>query len=242
MQTLISYGSMVGRTGIMYLTVLVLMRIMGKREVGQLSLFDFVVAIMIAETAAIPLSEVSVPLSHGIVPIMSLVGLQMVLAFTALKWQAARRLIDGTPSIIIEEGRLLEKEMKRLRYNMDDLMGQLREQSIFSLETVEYAMLETNGKLSVILKSDRRPVKPQDLGIAPPYEGLPIPLVYDGKVQKENLALAAKDLAWLEKTLARDHQCEIAGVLFAAYDPATGALCVFKKGELKKTPPGRNQS
>lgn len=232
---------MLGRTAILYLTVLVLMRIMGKREVGQVSLFDLVVAIMIAEIAAIPLSDPSIPIHHGIIPIIALVVLQIVLALTSLKSQAARRIIDGTPSIIIEKGRILEKELRRLRYNVDDMMGQMREQGIYNLEKVEYAMLESNGKLSVILKADKRPVQPSDLGIAPPYEGLPLPLVYDGKVQKQNLALAQKDVPWLEQTLAREHNCGIAGVLYAAYDPL-GTLNVFKKGEKKKTPPGRKKA
>ena len=230
------YLTTLGRTVLLYLTVLVLMRIMGKREVGQLSLFDLVVAIMIAEVAAIPLSDTSIPLlSHGILPVVVLVVLQVSLAFIALKSQTARRIIDGTPSIIIEQGRVLEDEMRRLRYNVDDMMGQMREQGIYHLEKVEYAMLESNGKLSVILKADKRPVQPSDMGLTPPYEGLPIPLIYDGKLQKSNLALIDKDEAWLEQALARDQKCSIAGVLYATYDQSK--LTVFKKGEKEKTPP-----
>lgn len=232
------YITIIGRTVLLYLTVLVLMRIMGKREVGQLSLFDLVVAIMIAELAAIPLSETSIPISHGIFPIVTLVMLQMSLAFITLKSQTARKVIEGTPSIIIEKGRLLEEEMRRLRYNVDDMMMQMREQGIYRLEEVEYAILETNGKLSIILKSDKRPVIPSDLGVTPPYEGLPTPLISDGKLKKENLALAKKDVTWLEQTLTSQYKCGIAGVLYAALDPQ-GKLIVFKKGEKKKTPQGR---
>ena len=227
-----------GRTVLLYLAVLVLMRIMGKREVGQLSLFDLVVAIMIAELAAIPLSETSIPISHGILPIVTLVLLQMSLAFLTLKSQAARKIIEGTPSIIIEKGRILDEEMRRLRYNVDDMMAQMREQGIYRIEEVEYAMLETNGKLSVILKADKRPLIPSDLGLTPPYEGLSLPLICDGKLLQENLALANKDLAWLEQTLASQHKCGIAGVIYATLEPQ-GKLIVFKKGEKKKTPERR---
>ncbi|MDD4658102.1 MAG: DUF421 domain-containing protein [Eubacteriales bacterium] len=232
------YLTIFGRTVFLYLAVLVLMRIMGKREVGQLSLFDLVVAIMIAELAAIPLSETSIPIAHGILPIVTLVMLQMSLAFITLKSQTARKVIEGTPSIIIEQGRILEEEMRRLRYNVDDMMSQMREQGIYRIEEVEYAMLETNGKLSIILKADKRPVIPSDLGLTPPYEGLPIPLISDGRVHQENLALAKKNIAWLEQTLASQHKCGIAGVLYATLDPQ-GKLIVYKKGEKKKTPQGR---
>lgn len=233
------YLAILGRTVALYLAVLILMRIMGKREVGQLSLFDLAVAIMIAEVAAIPLSDTSIPmLSHGIFPIVILVVLQITFAFVNLKSQTVRKIIDGTPSIIIEQGRILEDEMRRLRYSIDDMMGQMREQGIYHLEKVEYAMLESNGKLSVILKADKRPAQPSDFNIAPPYEGMPIPLISDGKLQKQNLAFANKDQNWLEQTLASNHQCSVAGVLYAAYDP-NGVLNVFKKGETKKTPPGR---
>lgn len=232
------YLTIFGRTILLYLSVLVLMRIMGKREVGQLSLFDLVVAIMIAELAAIPLSDTSIPISHGILPIITLVMLQMSLAFLTLKSQTARKIIEGTPSIIIEQGRLLEEEMRRLRYNVDDMMSQMREQGIYRIEEVEYAMLETNGKLSIILKADKRPIIPSDIGVNPPYEGLPIPLISDGKLHKENLALASKDTAWLEQTLASQHKCSIAGVLYATLNPQ-GQLIVFKKGEKKKTPKRR---
>lgn len=231
----------IGRTALLYAVVLVLMRIMGKREVGQLSLFDLVVAIMIAEVASIPLSDTSTPLlSHGILPVVVLVIMQMSLAYISLKSQTARKIIEGTPSIIIEQGRILEDEMRRIRYNVDDMMGQMREQGIYHLDKVEYAMLESNGKLSVILKADKRPVQPSDLGIAPAYEGLPVPVIYDGKVQLENLTTIKKDRPWLEQALAKGHNCNVASVLYATFEQ--GKLTVFKKGEKKKTPPGRDQA
>lgn len=227
--------SMVMRTGLLYLAVLILMRIMGKREVGQLSLFDLVVAIMIAELAAIPLADTSVPVLHGIVPVVTIVVLEMILSYIALKNQAARRIIEGTPSIIIEKGRMIESEMRRLRYSVDDMIAQMREQGIYNIAEVEYAILETNGKLSIILKSTKRPMIPDDLGLQPPYEGLPIPLVADGVLQAENLALAQKTEAWLTQLLAQEHGCTIAEVLYASLD-TRGTLAVFKKGETKKTP------
>lgn len=223
------------RTAALYLTVLILMRIMGKREVGQLSLFDLVVAIMIAELAAIPLGDPTVPITHGIVPIATLVLMEVSLSFITLKSLKARRIIEGTPSIILERGRILEEEMRRLRYNVDDMIAQMREQGIYNLLDVEYAILETNGKLSVILKADKRPVIPEDLGLQPEYEGLPIPLISDGKLLRENLAMAEKELSWLERILADDHRCTIPDVLYATLD-TKGRLAVYLRGERKKTP------
>lgn len=223
------------RTAALYLAVLILMRMMGKREVGQLSLFDLVVAIMIAELAAIPLSDPAIPILHGIVPITALVMMEVLLSYITLKNLKARRVIEGTPSIIVERGRILEKEMRRLRYNVDDMIAQMREQGIYNIKDVEYAILETNGKLSLILKATKRPVTPEDLGIQPAYEGLPLPLVSDGKLLAENLARAEKDQAWLEHILTTEYGCSIPDILYATLD-TSGKLIVYPKGENKKTP------
>lgn len=223
------------RTAAVYLVVLLLMRIMGKREVGQLSAFDLVVAIMIAELAAIPLSDNSKSLWHGIVPIATLVLMEIMLSFVALKSITARKIIEGTPSVILERGQILEKEMRRLRYNVDDMLSQMREQGIYNLEDVEYAILETDGKLSIILKSSKRPVIPEDLGLQPAYEGLPIPLISDGKILEENLAMVAKSQDWLEQILQSQHNCIIADVLYATMD-TRGKLIVYKRGNQKKRP------
>lgn len=223
------------RTAALYLAVLFLMRIMGKREVGQLSLFDLVVAIMIAELAAIPLSDDRVPLINGIVPISTLVLMEVTLSYITLRSLKARRIIEGTPSIILERGRIIESEMRRLRYNVDDMLSQMREQGVSDIEDVEYAILETNGKLSLVLKATKRPVTPEDLNISPAYEGLPLPLISDGQVLKQNLALAEKNTSWLESILSNEHGCNVAKVLYATLD-TQGKLVVYKKGERKKTP------
>lgn len=225
------------RTVVLYSSVLFMMRLMGKREVGQLSLFDLVVAIMIAELAAIPMEDTSKPLINGLLPIATLVLMEITLSFITLKSRRAQAIIEGTPSIIVERGRIIEAEMRRLRYAVDDLISQLRQQGIHNLEDVEYAILETNGKLSVILKSDRRPVTPRDIGLNPGYEGLPMPLVVDGELQTENLARADKTVQWLEQGLIKEANCTINETIYAVLD-TNGKLYVYKKGETKKTPTG----
>ena len=220
------------RTVFLYSAVLFLMRLMGKREIGQLSLFDLVVAIMIAELAAIPMEDTSIPLHIGLVPIATLVGAEILLAFVALKSQKARAIIEGTPSIVLENGKLLSEEMKRLRYSVTDFVSQIREQGISNIEDVEYAILETNGKLSVILKAECRPVIPSDLGIKPSYEGLPTPLVLDGVVQHVGLKRIKKDEKWLSDVITK-YGYRIEEVLFAQQD-SRGSIYVCPKYVPKK--------
>ncbi|SES72726.1 DUF421 domain-containing protein [Anaerobranca gottschalkii] len=205
------------RTVILYLAVLFMMRLMGKREIGQLSLFDLVVAIMIAELAAIPMEDTSIPLHMGLLPIATLVAAEIVLSYISLKSQKARAFIEGTPSIIIERGRILSDEMKKLRYSMTDLISQLREKDVANIEDVEYAILETNGKLSVILKSDRRPLTPRDLNIKPSYEGIPTPLILDGVIQVEGLKRINKDEKWLRDAVSK-YGYKTEDIIFAHQD------------------------
>lgn len=234
MQLLLNLFYTFFRTVVLYTSVLVMMRIMGKREVGQLSLFDLVVAIMIAELAAIPMEDPSVPLISGLLPIATLVLLEISLSMALLKSHRARRIIDGTPSIIIEKGRMLDKEMRRLRYGVEDLISQLREKGIYNLDDVEYAILEINGQLSIIPKSDKRPLVTGDLGLTAGYEGLPFPLIVDGKIEDENLAMANKNRKWLQQQVEA-LGCQVSDTLYAYLD-SQGNVKVYKKGECKKRP------
>ena len=190
---------------------------------------------MIAELAAIPMEDTSVPIINGLLPIATLVLMEVSLSYITLKSQKARKIIEGTPSIIVEQGKIMEEEMRRLRYGVDDLISQIREQGISNIGDIEYAVLETNGKLSVILKATKRPVCPEDLGLQPGYEGLPVPLIVDGRLQLENLALVGKARDWLEHSLDQEQGIKIKDVIYATLDNK-GNLDVYKKGEIKKTP------
>src|SRR5690554_4674471 len=148
---------------------------MGKREIGVLSAFDFVVAIMIAELVAMSMEQTDMPLHEGLVPIFTLVALEILLSYLSLKSHAIRTLVDGSPSIVIANGKIVEKELRKLRYNVSDLIGQLREKDVTNIADVQYAVLETSGELSVMLKGNKRPVTPEDLGLPTKYEGLPVP-------------------------------------------------------------------
>lgn len=192
----------VWRTVVIYLAVLVVVRLTGKREIGQLSAFDFVVAIILAELAAIPMESTDIPIWHGIVPIITLGLLEVGFSYLTLISRPLRKILYGSPQVIIENGRLLKHEMRSSRYNLDDLLSQLREKGFYNIEDVEYAILETSGRLSVIPRSQKRPVTPDDLGICTEYEGLPTVLVMDGDVLEENLKKINLDEAWLKEKLS----------------------------------------
>ncbi len=207
-----------GRTLILYGLVVLVMRLMGKRQIGQLQPFELVVAIMISELAAVPMQDRDLPLSTGIVPILTLLIAQVGLAVLSLRSQWFRRILCGTPSVLIENGRIRQKELLRLRYSLNDLLEQLRAKNFANLEDVEFAILETNGDLSVIPKSQRRPLNPADLQVPTEYEGLPLDLIVDGKVNKHVLQAIGLDEQWLRGELAKFGLADPAEVFFASLD------------------------
>lgn len=221
-------GEIVVRTLTFYAVLLLIMRVMGKREIGSLSPFDLVVTIMIAELAALPMENADISLLHALVPILTLVVAEIVVSFVSLRSESFRTLLTGIPSIIIRDGEIVESEMRRLRYNLSDLMLQLRLKGIPNIADVEVAILETNGELSVIPKSQKRPVTPADLKIETRYEGLPLLLITDGKLQQHNLEQAGLDEAWLRSRLGERGIDDIKDVLVASLDTG-GELFIQRK-------------
>lgn len=189
------------RTLILYLLVVLIIRIMGKHQIGQLQPFELVITIMISELAAVPMQDTDIPLLHGIIPILTLLFIQINLSLLSLKSEKARRIICGGPSILIENGKINQPELARLRYNLNDLLEQLRLKNMPNIADVEYAILETSGKLSIIPKSQKRPVNPEDLHLDTPYEGLPVTLIVDGVLKEKNLASVNLSPEWLRAEL-----------------------------------------
>jgi len=206
------------RALILYTTSVLLLRIMGKRQIGQLQPYELVVIIMISELAAIPMQNTSIPLINGIVPVIVLVAAEIALSYIAMKSQRARGFICGKPSVLIENARIIESEMRRVRYNINDLLEQLRLKNVPDIRDVEFAILETSGQLSVITKSEKRPVMPQDLNIAPQPENLPITLIIDGRIISENLTKANKDQKWLDNALLKAGVKSAQQILLATLD------------------------
>lgn len=218
------------RTLILYALIVFAMRVMGKQQIGQLQPFELVIAIMISELAAVPMENTGIPLVNGITPIMTLIVAQVIISYVVMKSDRARSVICGRPSILIENGRIMETEMRRLRYNLSDLMEQLRGKNIPNIADVEFAVLETNGNLSVIPKSQKRPLTPEDLTVATNYEGLPHPLIMDGHILYHNLRALNLDLTWLDGQLKKHHIERPEDVLFASLDTSGNLFCQSKTG------------
>lgn len=170
------------RTVFFYVAVVIVLRIMGKRELGHLSPFDLVVSIMIAELAALPIENTDKPLLEGVIPLVVLLLLEVLLSYAALKSETVRGIVNGKPSMVIIKGKIMEREMRKLRYNLNDLLEGLRSQGIVDLAEVDYAILEPSGTLSVIPIVDKRPVTPADLKLELPREELPLVLITDGRI------------------------------------------------------------
>lgn len=204
-----------------YLLVLLIMRLMGKREIGKLSIFDLAVFIMIADLAVIFIEDTHVPLVKGIIPIMTLFLGQLTLSYLSLKNTRLRHLVDGQPSILIRNGRIMEEEMARQRYTLDDLMTQLREKNIPNIADVEFAILETSGKLSVIPRAsvEKRAEShdPNEKSGFRPFM-LPVTLIVDGKVQEDGLNQIGQNRFWLKNQIQQYGYKDFKEVFFASID------------------------
>ncbi|HHY77529.1 MAG TPA: DUF421 domain-containing protein [Clostridiales bacterium] len=203
------------RTLILYFLIVTIMRLMGKRQIGQLQPSELVVALIIADLAAIPMGNTGIPLIAGIIPILTLFVCETILSYISLKSQRARRIISGKPSIVIEKGNIIERELRKQRLNIDDLMEQLRLKNVTDIKDIEYAILETGGQISIVLKTDKKTVTREDLNIQRPYEGLPISVIIDGYVNQHNLSIAGHNMNWLENQLKENNIKSPKDVLFA---------------------------
>jgi uncharacterized membrane protein YcaP (DUF421 family) len=186
------YMTIIFRTIFVYIILTFLFRLMGKREIGQLSILDFVVSIMIAELAVLSLEEPNEPILKSLTGVFVLVGIQISLSILSLKSGKIREIVDGKPSIIIDRGKVDEKEMRKQRYNFDDLLIQLREKDITRLSDVEFAILESSGKLSVIKKDENSE-----------RFNFPLPLILDGEIQEEHLKRMNKTSMWIKQELRK---------------------------------------
>ena len=189
------------RAIILYIVVLIVMRLMGKREIGQLQPFELAISIMIADLASVPMSELGIPITNGIIPILALLVIYMIISVLNMKSVNVRKIMSGKPSLLVYRGKIDEKILKKERITINELQERLRGQNVFNLSDVEYAILVTNGQVTVIQKPEKRNLIPEDLNINPEYEGIAYNLVLDGKIMDENLKTIGKDRKWLEKKL-----------------------------------------
>lgn len=221
------------RSIILYVIVLVVMRLMGKREIGQLQPFELAIAIMIADLASVPMSEVGIPIINGIIPILSLLVMHLIISFINLKSIKMRQLICGKPSILIYRGKINEKVLIKERFTINELQERLRANNINNLADVEYAILETSGQVSIIQKPNKRTTIPEDFNIMPEYEGISYDLVVDGKIMNDNLKILNKTYGWLKKEVNK-FNIEPEEALLVTVNAKGDIFCQKKKNIINK--------
>ena len=195
------------RTIIVYLTLLAAMRLMGKRQLGEMELSEFVVAALIADFAAHPLQDIGIPLINGVVPVLTLFCCEVLVSGLAMKSIRFRSLLFGRPSLIIQQGKILQQEMHSNRFTAEELMQELRNQGIYDISRVEYAVLETNGTLNVMPCPDDKPATARMLKLQPEAESYPSIVIDKGRILENNLHWLGFDKLWLEKKLKAEKNC-----------------------------------
>jgi len=223
---------LVVRTILLYSLVILSLRVMGKRQLGEMQPSELVVAIMISDLAAVPMQAIDIPLITGIVPVLTLIVAEIFMSYISLKSRWFRKIISGEPSVVIYNGHINEGELERLRFNMNDLLEQLRINNYPNISDVDCAIMETNGKLSIIPKSSAKSVTVEDMKLKVTQEKVQYLIMSDGKINLKELGKTGKTKEWLKKELEKKNISE-KEVFFAIYDFNRGII-IQKKGEEDK--------
>ena len=216
------------RTLFLYLVLIFAVRLMGKRQIGEMEPAEFVVTMLVANLAAIPMQDGAIPLYSGLVPILTVLGMELVLSGVILRSVRLRRLLCGKPVILIDNGKILQENLKSARINLDELTGQLRAKDVLDIRTVQFAILETSGDLSVFPYPKEKPASAKDAGVQATGQHLPVTVVEDGYLSRENLERAKKDEKWLEKVLSQ-HNCGIQDTFLLTVDESGQVVWLGKE-------------
>ena len=217
------------RTIILYLILIAVIRLMGKRQIGQMEPSEFVVTMLVANLASIPMQDGGIPLFSGLVPIVTVLGIELVLSALSMKNIRLRKLLCGKPVILIENGNILQKNLAKTRITLDELIGHLREKDVLDLRSVQYATLETIGNLSVFPYPKEMPAPARDAGIQVRKQSLPITVISDGDLMEKNLGKAQKDKAWVNRVL-QEHQATLAQTWLLTVDGDDKIVFYRKEG------------
>lgn len=223
------------RSVLLFAVAVLVMRAMGKRQVGQMQPYELVVAVMIAELAATPVGGTGVPLLYGIAPMLALLICHGVITALCMRFERFRALIDGQPTVLIRDGVICEKQMRRMSITLTDLMEALRTAGMLDPSEVGTAVLETGGQVSVFPKAANRPVTPEDMGLNPLKDGLPLPLILDGRIQSRNLQSGQIKEAWLMEKLHQAGFDQAEDVLFMCVNTHGQALIQGKGRDCAQT-------
>lgn len=211
--------TVIWKTAILYSSIVLAVRLLGKRQIGQMEPSEFVVTMLLANFATVPLERDNTPVMHGLLPIALVFGAELLIAWLTTCSIGVRKFFCGKPAILIDNGRILYKALRKNRVNLDELTMHLREKDIFDLSEVKFAILETNGELSTMLYAKNRPASAKDAGQKVTETELPVTLISDGKLLNDNLAVAKKTEAWLQAELSK-RNCRQQDVLLFTVDAA----------------------
>ena len=216
------------RTIILYLVLFFCIRLMGKRQIGQMEPSEFVVTMLVANLAAIPMQDEGLPLYGGLIPMLTVLGMELVLSGAMLRSIRLRKFLCGKPVILIENGRILQKNLRATRVTLDELTGHLREKDVLDIRSVQYAILETNGNLSVFPFPSEVPASAKEAGIHPKDRFLPVTVISDGQLLRQNLQYAARDESWVHQVLG-EYRASIAGTWLLTVDKAGHVVWLGKE-------------
>ena len=209
------------RTVILYLLLIAGLRLSGKRQIGELEPIELVLTLLISDLASVPMQDFGLPLFNGVIPIITLIALSTLFSAVSLRCVRFRDLVCGQPALVIRDGKLYQETMRRNRLTLDELFEQLRGQGVTDLDDVKYAVLETNGRLSVLLRSDRQPVEDDTF--------LPTVIINDGRVLTDNLKQAGRDERWLQQELKRQGAAHSRDVFLLSVDEQGAVVCLKKE-------------
>ncbi len=215
------------RTLVLYLLLIAVIRLMGKRQIGQMEASEFVVTMLVANLASIPMQDSGIPLFSGAVPILTVLGMELVLSSLSLRSLWVRRILCGKPVILMENGRILQANLRKTRVTLDELMGLLREKDVLDVTCVQYAILETNGNLSVFPYPQEQPPSARAAGITTQKQSMPVVLVSDGTLMEENLKASGKNIFWVQRYL-QEQKVTLAETWMLSVDEE-GKVVFFRK-------------
>lgn len=218
------------RTVLLYLVLIAVIRIMGKRQIGEMEPAEFVVTMLVANLAAIPMQDGGIPLFSGLVPILTVLAMELVLSWATMRSVVLRRFLCGKPVILIENGKIIQENLRSTRITLDELTGHLREKDVLDVTNVQFAILETDGQLSVFPYPSSRPASAKEAGVEVKRQYLPITVIEDGYLSRENLKQAGKDLSWVEKVL-KERRADKNTTLLLTVDPSDRVIWIGKEGK-----------
>lgn len=218
------------RTMILYLVIVIGIRLMGKRQIGQLEPSEFVLSLLIADLAAVPMQDFGIPIIMGIIPIITLLCLNTILSVLTVKSIRIRALLCSRPSIVVQNGKILSREMVKNRFTVDELMEELRVAGVTDIDSVKYAVLETTGRISVITRRQEQPPTASDLDISVQDNGLPVIVISDGRVLSENMKVRNLSDQWLRQQLSGRKIHDISQVFLMTVDEAGKVYLSVKEG------------